>query len=61
MIKYKQFMIFSFTEFYPSGGLSDVMESFDDFADAIAYIKGYSSEYLYIFDRINGEIVYDKK
>jgi len=53
-------MLFSFSEFYPNGGLSDVLNSFDTLQECMNYIENQSlSEFSYIFDRIEGIITKD--
>lgn len=50
---HKQFLLFSFAEYYPSGGLGDIRAEFDTELDAHLYIKEnlYDlSEYAYLFD-----------
>ena len=51
---YKRFLLFSFAEYYPSGGLGDVRKEFDTELDARTYIEKnlYDlSEYAYLFPR----------
>jgi hypothetical protein len=51
----KRFLLFDFPEYYPSGGLSDVVAEFDTEEEAQSYIKdrlkkyGFS-DYAYLFD-----------
>lgn len=56
---YARFMIFRITEYYPSGGLSDCLYSLDNLEDAIEYYHDNGIFEGYIFDRIEGKIVYD--
>lgn len=53
-MKLKQFLLFKISEFYPSGGLSDVIESFEDLESAVEYVEEKSIYVgVYIWDRIN--------
>jgi hypothetical protein len=60
---YKRFMVFSFPEYYPRGGLGDVRMSYDSLDEALRAINEneiyVSSLGWYIFDRIDGCIVKD--
>jgi hypothetical protein len=59
----KRFMVFSFPEYYPSGGLSDVIGDYDTIEEAKEAIeKGdifISSDFCYVFDREIGEQVFN--
>lgn len=68
MSYYKRFMVFSFPEYYPSGGLGDCAGSYDTIDEANTAIKEaqehlsartifISSDGHYIFDREEGEVV----
>lgn len=57
----KRFLLFSYPEYYPSGGLGDVLHEFDSlevqpFVDALIYGL---SESAYVFDCEKREIVKD--
>ncbi len=52
--KYKQFVVFKISEYYPSGGLDDIVDSFDFIHQArMAYPSGGDST-IQIFDRVEG-------
>lgn len=38
-MKYKKYIVFGFYDYYPSGGLGDIMASFDSLEDAKDHIK----------------------
>lgn len=50
-------MCFGYTDLYPSGGTSDVVESFDTEEEAAHWLgsKGYEHTISYVFDRVEGE------
>lgn len=50
-------MVFSYSEYYPSGGLSDVVDSFDNLEDAEKCFAECGGDSATIFDRINGIIL----
>lgn len=54
MEPYKRFMLFAYDNYYPSGGQTDVLGSFDTLEEARN--RTYAKEYQYfeIFDRIEG-------
>lgn len=59
----KQFYLFSFSEFYPSGGLSDIVGAYDSIQEGIAATTDskifISNDSCYIFDKLLGKIVYN--
>jgi hypothetical protein len=61
----KRFMLFSFPEYYPSGGIGDVLKDFDSLEEAKEFLERpdihISSDSCYVFDRIEGRIVYDHR
>lgn len=66
----KRFMLFSFAEFYPGGGLGDVRASFDTEEEARSAIKDnlsgkessfYLSEYWYLWDRIEDKTIIESE
>ncbi len=62
-MSHKQFLLFSFPEFYPSGGLGDITEEFDTEQAARAYIEKnlYNlSEYAYLFDCQTRNVIWSK-
>lgn len=65
-IKYKRFMVFEYANYYPSGGLSDVEQSFDTLDEAKEYCEELSKppkwrlkcDYYEVFDRVEGVTVF---
>lgn len=55
----KQFLVFSYSEYYPSGGLGDVTGDFDTAEEAIAFAKTVGGDYRHVWDRINDLDVWD--
>lgn len=59
----KQFYVFSFPDYYPSGGLADVCATYDSLEDAKKAITDesthISSSNCYVWDKVSGEIVFD--
>lgn len=64
-----RYFLFSFSEYYPSGGLSDVRKMFDSVDEANKHIdiclsgesEYYLSEYWYLWDRLEDKIIRDSK
>ena len=44
----KRYYLFSISEYYPAGGLSDVEETFDNLDEALTYQPVWSMDYNYI-------------
>lgn len=55
--KFKRFMVFGLDEFYPAGGLGDVVDSFDTIEEARARTKQEDHAIFEILDRETGEEV----
>ncbi len=53
MEKYKRYMIFEYIQYYPSGGLCDVVRDFDTLNEILDY-SDYDETSMEIFDRIEG-------
>lgn len=53
---YKRFMVFRCESYYPSGGLDDCNQSFDEVKDAIEYIISNPANdcWYQLFDRVAG-------
>jgi len=58
--EYKRFMVFAIEQYYASGGLSDVKESFDSESEACAFLDGYYCDWGYVFDRVEGVTLHSK-
>lgn len=62
-MSYKRYLIFTFSDYYPSGGLSDVAASFDTIEEAKKAITDssihISLDSCYVWDRITGETIFD--
>lgn len=58
-VEYARFMIFSVVEYYPSGGLSDVVASFDTEQEAYDWLEKNPPDIgsTTIFDRVRGVTV----
>jgi hypothetical protein len=59
---FKRFMVFELVQYYPSGGISDCMESYDTLEEAKRIVVGKNRDRnnwcMYeIFDRIEGVMV----
>lgn len=59
----KRYFVFTFGEYYPSGGLNDIEATFDNLNEAKKSCTDgsifISSDYCYIWDKQTGEIVFD--
>jgi len=53
----KRFLVFGCDKYYPLGGISDLIGSFDTIEEAREAVKEDSSDFWDIYDRIEGEIV----
>lgn len=61
--EYKRYMLFSHDWYYPAGGTGDCRNSFDTLEEAINGVKEDPDRVFdecYIFDRIDGKIVWDQ-
>ena len=56
----KRFMIFAYSSYYPSGGLEDVINSFDTLEEALRSPVPKGEDYSYIWDRID-DVEYDSR
>lgn len=56
----KKFWVFAGTEYYPSGGMNDFKDSFDNYNEALAFGKGFmsgvSGGWTHIYDSENDEV-----
>lgn len=52
--KHKRYLVFSYNDYYPSGGLSDMRQSFDSIPEAIDFLKKDEYKNKELYDRING-------
>lgn len=56
----KKFIVFAFSQYYPAGGMDDVVGSFDYFEDAEALIQKYKDEDYYdhyqIFNAVTRQV-----
>jgi len=53
----KRYLVFGYESYYPSGSMSDLIESYDLYTDTIAFIyskKDYELEHYQVYDRILG-------
>lgn len=51
---YKRFMVFEISEYYPTGGLSDVVDSFDFINEVWRKYPADGLNAIQVFDRIEG-------
>lgn len=56
----KQFVLFEFYEYYPSGGLADVSGSYDTLEEAEQKYNESEAEYCYIVDRDTWQVIKEK-
>ncbi len=60
MEKDKRYLVFTYSSYYPLGGMSDMKESFDTIEEAIEFIKKDDYDYKELYDRVEGvEINYN--
>lgn len=52
----KRYYYFALSEYYPAGGLSDVVATFDNLNDALNYYSDIG-DYFCIWDRIEAKII----
>lgn len=55
--KYKKYICFCFEGYYPSGGMSDLSDSFDEIGDAIKHVKKTEADFFQIIDRDTWETI----
>jgi hypothetical protein len=66
-MQHKRFLLFSFNDYYPSGGIGDIKREFDTAADAIFNAKQMNEilyelgDHAYIFDCETRTIIWDKE
>jgi len=48
----KRYLVFKYDNYYPSGGMNDLVASFDDEQEAIAFAKSGNWDYFDIYDRL---------
>lgn len=53
-------MVFAYSDYYPLGGLSDVLDSFDDLEPAEKCFTECGYDYAILFDRIDGIVIMDR-
>jgi hypothetical protein len=55
MMKYKKYIVFAYEQYYPSGGMGDIVGSFDTIEEARE--RGSDNDYCDIVDRDTWEII----
>lgn len=55
-----RYMVFIIEAYYPSGGLGDVDFSSNDKDEAVAFAENSESRRVYVWDRIDDEIVFER-
>lgn len=51
----KRYLLFGYVDYYPSGGLNDLIASYDTIEEAVKVAKEEQQEYYEIYDRIAGK------
>lgn len=59
-MKYKKFILFQYESYYPSGGLSDIADSFDTIEEAKAAVAKKPRDFNEIVDRDTWEMVWQQ-
>jgi ribosomal protein L32 len=56
-----RYLIFQYDVYYPSGGMNDLIGTFNDIEDVRSFIENNKSNYdnYHIYDRISGEQIHD--
>ena len=54
MQKHKRYLLFAYDTYYPSGGLCDLVNSYDTVQEAVSEANKHASDYKEIYDRIEG-------
>lgn len=54
----KRYLVFKFEQYYPAGGMNDLIESFDLLEEAVESITG-SEDNCQIYDRVEGIMIKD--
>lgn len=58
--KFKRYMVFAYAQYYPGGGMGDVDNSFDNEKEAMAWAKKLECDYVEVFDREEGVVIWEK-
>ncbi|OZA30484.1 MAG: hypothetical protein B7X93_03055 [Hydrogenophilales bacterium 17-61-9] len=58
--KYKRFMLFTYNQFYPDGGVSDCDVSFDTLEEAIAAAENETADFKEILDLDERKVVWER-
>ena len=54
----KRYMVFAYPDYYPSGGLSDMVSSHDDITEAkLAADEEYDNDNVYIWDQVENSYI----
>lgn len=59
--KLKRYLVFGYDDYFASGGLGDIGDSFDDKESAIKYAGTRGTDYITVWDRIEDVIVWEKR
>ncbi len=57
----KRYLAFGYDQYYPCGGMSDLIDSFDDIKDAINCVNADTSDWHEVYDRVKGVEIDIKK
>ena len=52
--KDKRYLVFGYSSYYPTGGMNDLVDSFDTVKECIECIKNDSEDYHEVYDRMKG-------
>jgi hypothetical protein len=59
--KYKKYILFQFGYYYPTGGLGDISESFDNLEEAQEYASKERYDFAEVVDRDTWETVWQQQ
>ena len=58
---HKRFLVFAFAEYYPGGALDDLVGDFDTEEEALVFKDGLGyKDFIVIYDRVSGLVVFQK-
>ena len=60
MMILKKYILFGYDQYYPNGGLTDIIDSYDSLAEATSIAKNESCDWWYIIDRDTWKVMLEK-
>jgi len=60
MEKHKRFLVFGFDYYYPEGGLSDVLATYDTIEECKKLTRKKEFKHYQVYDRAEGVVVFTK-